>query len=81
MKLPFSDKGSVSTKKYKVPSEKLHDCGNVEDQRIKGMCSFGDSILPHASLLDKVIRVVPLLRYLHKLSRVPYSFKWGERYR
>ncbi|XP_022983591.1 E3 ubiquitin-protein ligase rnf8-A isoform X1 [Cucurbita maxima] len=53
MKLPFSDKGSVSTKKYKVPSEKLHNCGNVEDQRIKGMCSFGDSILPHSSLLDK----------------------------
>lgn len=55
MKLPLAVKGSVSTKKYIVLSEKLHNCDNVEDQSIENICSFGDSILPHSCLLDEVI--------------------------
>ncbi|KGN57738.1 uncharacterized protein LOC101213123 [Cucumis sativus] len=53
MKLPLADKGYVSAKKYNLLSEKLHNYGNVEDQSIKDICSFGDSILPRSSLLDK----------------------------
>ena len=68
MKLPLADKGYVSAKKYNLLSEKLHNYGNVEDQSIKDICSFGDSILPRSSLLDKVIWDIPLLRYVHKLA-------------
>ncbi|XP_038887153.1 uncharacterized protein LOC120077302 [Benincasa hispida] len=53
MKLPLAEKGSVSTKKNNLLCEKLHNYGNVDDQSIKDICSFDDSILPHSSLLDK----------------------------
>ncbi|CAK9317906.1 unnamed protein product [Citrullus colocynthis] len=52
MKLPLADK-SVSTKKYNLLSEELHNYGNVEDQSTEDICIFADSILPHSSLLDK----------------------------
>lgn len=55
MKLPLADKSSVSTKKYNLLSEKLHNYGNVEDQSTEDICIFADSILLHSSLLDKVI--------------------------
>ncbi|XP_022148264.1 uncharacterized protein LOC111016967 isoform X2 [Momordica charantia] len=52
IELPLAAKDSVSTTKYNVLSEKSQNCGNVEEQSIKSIYSFG-AIWPRSCLLDK----------------------------